>query len=92
MKARHTSLDKHLKHNILWIESLPEVQKVVIGRSEACRHKYAPGHVRFKSEVEAGIRVNAYSGKGVTDIFIRISPITACEGIRAKIEERFKSE
>lgn len=90
MKGRHTSLDKHLKNNILWIEGLPPVQKVVLGISEACRHKYPPGHVRFKMDVEGGIKVNGYSGIGITDIFIKIDPISKRAEVKKLIAERFK--
>lgn len=92
MKGRHTSLDKHLKNNVLWIEAIPGVEKVVLGRSEACRHKYPPGHIRFKSDVDAGIRVNTYSGKGITDAFIRIKPLSKRDEIKLKIADRFKIE
>jgi hypothetical protein len=90
MKGRHRSVDKHLKNNILWIEKLPGVNKVVLGISEACRHKYPPGHIRFKMNVEGGIKVTGYSGKGVTDMFIRIDPPVLIEEIKLKIAERFK--
>lgn len=90
MKGHHTSLDKHLKHNILWVEGLPGVEKVVLGISEACRHKYPPGHIRFKADVDGGIRVVAYSGKGVTDIFIRIDPISKREEVKEQLSERFE--
>ena len=91
MKGRHTSLDKHLK-NILWIEEVPSVQKVVLGISEACRHKYPPGHIRFKMDVEGGIKVTGYSGTGVIDIFIKIAPISARNEVKTKIAERYKSK
>lgn len=87
--SRHQTLDKHVKLNINWIKTLPAVAKVVIGFSESCRHKYAPGHIRFKSDVDGGIKINAYSGKGVTDIFIKIDPITERENVKAAILNRF---
>lgn len=90
MKGRHKTVDKHLKSNILWIENMIGVQKVVLGISEACRHKYPPGHIRFKMDVDGGIKINGYSGKGVTDIFIKIDPIRKREEIKAMIAERFK--
>jgi len=90
MKARHTSVDKHLKSHILWIEDIPAVKKVVLGISEACRHKYPPGYIRFKMEVEGGIKVSGYSGKGVVDIFIKIDPISKREDVKAMIAKRFK--
>ena len=90
MKGRHKTLDKHLKNNILWVEDLEGVQKVVLGLSESCRHKYPPGHIRFKMDVPGGIKVNGYSGIGVTDIFIRIHPISRREIIKSMLEKRFK--
>lgn len=90
MKGRHTTLDKHLKPNIQWIENLSSVQKVVLGISEACRHKYPAGHIRFKQDVTGGIKVNGYSGIGVIDIFIRIDPIDDREKIKELIANRFK--
>lgn len=90
LQGRHTSLDKHAKRSILWIESIPAVKKVVLGFSESCRHKYSPGHIRFKSNVAGGIKVNSYSGNGVTDIFIKIDPIAQREHVKQMIEDRFK--
>lgn len=90
MKGRHTSVDKHLKSNIHWVENMPGVEKVVLGFSESCRHKYPPGHIRFKTDVDGGIKVNAYSGKGVTDVFIKIEPISKREEVKAKIATRFQ--
>lgn len=89
MKAKHTTLDKHLKSNVLWIEHLSGVQKVVLGFSQACRHKYPPGHIRITHSVEGGLKAIGYSGKGVIDLFIRIDPIEERERIEAKIAERF---
>lgn len=73
-KGRHQSLDKELKRNILALEKLEYVEKVVLGISECCRHKFTPGAIKFKLDVDGGIKVNGYSGKGVTDIFIHVTP------------------
>lgn len=89
LQGRHKSMCKSLKRNITWLESFPAVTKVVLGFSECCRHKYAPGVLRFKMDVDGGIKVNAYSGNGVTDIFVRIDPIDAREAIKAALVERF---
>jgi hypothetical protein len=87
--SRHQTLDKHVKLNITWVKTLSGVSKIVIGFSESCRHKYPPGHIRFKQDVDGGIKINAYSGKGVTDIFIKIDPISERETIKAAILKRF---
>ncbi|MEY3182259.1 MAG: hypothetical protein RLZ35_244 [Pseudomonadota bacterium] len=89
MRGRHKSLDKHLKNEIAWVEKLPGVQKIVLGFSESCRHRYPPGHIRFTADVDGGIKVIGYSGKGVTDIFIRIDPPEAREIIKLRMAERF---
>lgn len=88
--GRHQSLDKHVKRNIEWVKKLPGVSKIVIGFSESCQHKYPPGHLRFKMDVSGGIKINSYSGNGVTDIFIRIDPITEREAVKEKIAKRFQ--
>lgn len=88
--SRHQTLDKHVKLNIHWVKTLPAVTKIVIGISEACRHKYPPGHIRFKLDVDGGIKINAYSGKGVTDIFIKIDPISERDNVKSAILKRFE--
>lgn len=92
MKGRHKSVDKHLKKNIQWLEKVPSVTKVVLGISEACRHRYAPGYLRFKMDVEGGVKMNGYSGNGVMDIFVRIDPIEEREAVKEKIRERMEKE
>jgi hypothetical protein len=89
MRGRHKSLDKHLKNEIAWVERLPGVQKVILGFSEACRHRYPPGHLRFTADVDGGIKMTGYSGKGVIDLFIRIDPLDAREDIKRRIAQRF---
>lgn len=88
--GKHQSLDKHVRKNIEWVQSISCVSKIVIGISESCRHKYPPGHLRFKMDVDGGIKINAYSGNGVTDIFIKIDPISERENLKASILKRFE--
>ena len=89
LHGRHTTLDKHVKRSVAWLETIPSVAKVVLGFSESCRHRYAPGHIRFKMNVRGGIKVNAYSGRGVTDMFIKIEPIEERDAIKQMIINRF---
>ena len=89
LQGRHTTLDKHVKRSVTWIESIPAVTKVVLGFSESCRHRYPPGHIRTRMNVRGGIKVNAYSGNGITDIFIKIDPISDRDSVKQKIADRF---
>lgn len=88
-RGKHTSIDKAMKPHIRWLENMPCVTKLVLGISESCRHRYAPGTLRFKMDVDGGIKINGYSGLGVTDIFIKIDPISEREHVKELIKERF---
>lgn len=87
--GRHTTLDKHVKRSITWLESIHSVTKIVLGFSESCRHRYPPGYLRFKMNVRGGFKINAYSGRGVTDIFIKVDPITDRDLVKSMIAARF---
>lgn len=91
MFGRHRSLDKALKRSIDWLTTQPGVTKVVIGLSAACRHKYPPGHLRYKSSVPGGIKINGYSGKGVTDFFIRLQTPAAETPLCQALDKKFTS-
>jgi hypothetical protein len=71
-----------------WLESFSTIKKVVLGFTSSCRHKYAPGHLRFQKEVPGGMRVIGYSGNGVIDLFLRVEPENV-EEVKQKILERF---
>ncbi len=45
--------------------------KVIMGRAEGARHKYAPGTVRLSKDLDGGVEVKAYDGNGIRKIFIR---------------------
>jgi len=89
LKGRHRTLDKHVKRSIAWLASVSNVSKIVIGISESCRHRYPPGHLRFRTNVSGGFKINSYSGNGVTDIFVKIDPIENRELVKALIAKRF---
>ena len=40
-------------------------------------------------DVAGGIKINAYSGNGVMDIFVKIDPITEREAVKEKIKFRY---
>lgn len=89
LQGKHKSMGKDLKRSIRWLENVPAVMKVILGFSEACRHKYTPSTLRFKMDVDGGIKINGYSGTGVTDIFVKIDPISERENVKAALAEKF---
>ena len=58
MHGKHKSLDNKLKKSIKWICKQKSVTKIILGLSESCRHRYSPGHIKFKYNVKKGIKVN----------------------------------
>lgn len=89
LQGRHKTLDKHVKRSVAWLETIPSVTKVVLGFSENCRHRYAPGHLRFKQNARGGFKMNAYSGTGVTDIFVKIDPLVDRDNVKQLILNKF---
>jgi hypothetical protein len=87
--GRHKSLDKDLKRSVEWLKSFTYVTKVVIGISECCRHRYSPGTLRWKSDVAGGMKLNGYSGKGITDLFVKVDPIELREHVKDLLKEKF---
>lgn len=87
--GRHKSLDKDLKRTVQWLKTFDCISKVVISISESCRHKYAPGTIRWIMDVPGGIKANGYSGKGVTNLYIKIDPIEQRDFVKGLLIERF---
>ncbi len=88
-KGKHQTVETSLKPNMKWLENLEIVERVIIGLSEACRHKFTPGHIKVQGEVDGGLRLNTYSGRGVTKVFVGVAPENK-EALRKLIEERMK--
>ncbi len=87
-RGKHQTLDHSVKRQCEWIKTLAHVTGVIVGRSEACRHKYAPGVILVKQVVPAGLRCTAYAGFGITDIYVYISPAEKIEEVKGLIEAR----
>jgi len=88
-KGKHKSVDKELKPSISWLESLPAVEKIVLGLAESARHSYTPGTIRYQMDTLGGIKIKAYGGRGVMDIYIKVSDENK-EGLLEKMRERWK--
>lgn len=88
-RGRHKSLTNDLDRSVRWLESLSRVEKVILGRTESCRHSYPPGHIRPQRDAEGGFRVIGYSGNGVVDIYVVAAPENLDE-LKKLILARFK--
>jgi len=88
-RGRHTSLSKEIRVSFKWLENLPEITKIILGRHESCRHRYPPGHMKWQKDTQTGFHLKAYTGDGVQDIFVSIEPIMSREQVKAVIAKRF---
>ena len=89
-RGRHQSLSKVLDVSVRWLEARDDVRKVILGRTESCRHAYPPGHLRVRRPTDAGLHVNGYSGNGVVDLFLVIDPADR-GAVTTAIAERFEA-
>lgn len=87
-KGKHQSVDKELKPSIAWLESQDCVAKVVLGLCECARHAYKPGTLRFQMDAAGGIKIKAYGGNGVIDIYVKVDD-EAKGDLLAKIKSRW---
>lgn len=86
-KGRHTSVDKSARPLFRWLEAQPEVERLVLGVTENCRHSYPPGHLKLQGSVPGGLRFSAYLDGGVMRLFIRIQPESQ-ERLLTRIQRR----
>jgi len=70
MRGRHTSAGKELDRSLRWLENQAGVKKVVLGLTEACRHRYTPGHLKYQRDGDGGFHIKGYSGNGVVNAFV----------------------
>lgn len=87
-KGSHKSVDKELRPSIQWLESLPYVRKVVLGLCESARHAYKPGTLRYQMDAPGGVKVKAYGGNGVIDVYVKVS-LENKEEFQGKLLERW---
>lgn len=87
-KGKHKSVDRELKQSIAWLESLPYTTRVILGLSESARHAYKPGTLRYQIDAAGGVKLKAYGGKGVMDIYVKIDDEYK-EELLSQLEERF---
>lgn len=89
--GKHKKSCKELRPAIKWLESLPEVLRVILGIHETARHSFSPGFIRYKLNTQGGIKLNGYSGNGVIDIFVKVA-IENKEKLILKIKDRWPNE
>ena len=80
--GRHTSVCQACKRTLKRLKSLSIVKKIVLGASNNCRHKFAPGSIRIQQETDAGFKINLYGSNGITTGYLYCD-----QGDKAKVKE-----
>jgi len=70
VRGKHTSAGKDLDRSLRWLENVVGVKKVVLGLTEACRHKSPPGYLKYQRDGAGGFHVKGFSGNGVVNVFV----------------------
>ncbi len=76
--AKHQTLRKEVKVGVKLLRGHDEVKKIIIGRYENCRHRYAPGAFKTMSKTKSGFKLKAFDGSGVHDLHVYLkTPLSA---------------
>lgn len=88
-RGRHTSVNPGLKLEVAWLESLPEVARVILGRTEPGGHSFGVGTLRVIGETAGGIKIRAYGAGTITEIFVIADKEKTRKPLMQAIEARY---
>lgn len=69
-RGKHKSVEASLDRRLRRLASNPLIKKIILGASDNARHKFSPGTLRIQREEPNGFKVNGYSGRGVTEMYV----------------------
>lgn len=88
--GKHQTVPKDLKHAVMFLEGIPEVTKVILGRPAGCRHSFPLGHLKVARDEPVGIMIKGYSDRGVIDFHVCLqNPNQTREAVKSAIEKRY---
>ena len=82
-RGKHQKADPAIRRAVERIEAIPSVRRVLLGRREACRHRFPRGAVVYLGDVPGGIRLRGYTDTGVRSIVVMVC---SDDGKRAVID------
>lgn len=86
-RGKHNNAERSIEGPLRRIEGIAEVARVLPGRREACRHRFRPGTLRVRGEVPAGMRLSAYTDRGVRTVIVVTDDSAAKEAVIQFCEE-----
>lgn len=87
--VHHGRTDGASNQSLKWLETQPEVKRLILNISESCRHKYAPGTIRCCDKVSGGFKIKVYGGNGIINGFVRVDE-SDYDDLVKRVTERFE--
>lgn len=69
ISGRHKSVPREIKRALSKV--LDRDAKVVMQDICSCRHAYAPGTLRITEEATTSLKIRAYFGSGIVNLFVK---------------------
>jgi len=88
-RGKHTNVSSDLKSAIVKLEKHPDVKRLITGTVDNTRHKYPTGHIQFSKEIEGGICIKGYTGRGVANFIVLCYSVA---GVMEYIESNFENK
>ena len=83
ISGRHKSVPREIKRSLTAV--LPKSAKIVMNDICSCRHAYAPGTLRVTEETPNGLKIRAYFGSGIVNLFVKLSSPDEKAAVIAKL-------
>lgn len=71
ISGRHKSVPREIKQALL--KAVGKNAKVVMNDICSCRHAYAPGTLRITEETDNSLKIRAYFGSGIVNLFVKFA-------------------
>lgn len=69
-RGKHRSACPKSERAIKRLERNSKVLGTKFGATDNCRTTYTPGHLKFQRNVDAGIKINAFTENGLISVYV----------------------
>ena len=85
ISGRHKSVPNEIK--LVLKRVVGEDAKIVMQDICSCRHAYTPGHLRITGEKGLGLKIRAYFGSGIVNLFVKCKDEAHKAAIKRKLAQ-----
>ena len=84
--GKHTTTSSGLRNSLESLFKQPGIERVILGRSEGCRHKQGDGRLKFQKQELKKLTLNGYTKGGVMKVIVMLKDDADIEKIKTWIE------